>query len=65
MASSTSSGAYSSAGYTRIYQHSSDINNNTIIAKAFNSAGVQIGSNFELPLPTHKKLAYLEILRLE
>jgi hypothetical protein len=46
MASNTSSGAYSSAGYTRIYQHSSDISNNTITAKAFNSAGVQIGSDF-------------------
>ena len=59
MASSTSSGAYSSAGYTRIYQHSSDINNNTIIAKAFNSAGVQIGSNFEFTATNPQKTGIL------
>jgi hypothetical protein len=44
--SNTFSGVYSSAGYSRIFSHSSTINNNTITAKAFNSSGVQIGSDF-------------------
>jgi hypothetical protein len=45
LTSNTFSGFYSSAGYSRIYSHSTIINNNTITARGFNSSGVQIGTD--------------------
>ena len=39
------SGPYSSAGYSRIYSHTTIVNNNTITAKGYNASNVQMGSD--------------------
>lgn len=45
LTSNTFSGFYSSAGYSRLYSHSTIVNNNTVTARGYNSSGVQIGSD--------------------